>query len=264
MKTFTLLFALLIGQAPANGQTAPASAPADPAVVEDLITINPFRPGTLPLAKSLRNFQLSRLNKPLAYETTKELQRLFSAFSLQSVVDNSRAGFSKATGQLTVLEYNVIQDLSDQRYLIKANWTAAGTLPAGTDLTAVILLERPAKVGQTGKCTVMHLGTVAASFTAKGFLPALEGKPLTLRREGFIECKSLEDNPASLQRFLEGIQAGAEVSVVTVELSPCKACGGIGFTREAQKGKLDDKRTPCTVCEGTKTTSASVETRFIP
>ena len=107
----------------------------------------------------------------------------------------------------------------------------------------------------------MHVGTVALLFTAN-YAP-LTGKRFTLRREAFVECATLEDSPAGLQKFVEAVIAGAEMSATTNEQIPCKKCGGVGFTREAEKGKLLDKLTPCTECIKGKVI-ISVETKFIP
>ena len=40
--------------------------------------------------------------------------------------------------------------------------------------------------------------------------------------------------------------------------------GGLGFTREAQKGQLLDKRIPCAECGATGKAIVSVETKFVP
>ena len=224
--------------------TAPAAAPvAAPAAggvsdefVDNSVQVSPFRPTLLPEAKSTRTFQLSKLNRLGSTESTKELQRLYSAFATQSIVDGSPAGSSKAVGYLTSVTYSILQDLGDNRYLAKA--------------------------GDTGKITGMHVGTVAVLFTPD-FAP-LKGRRLTLRREAFLECATLEDSPAGLQRFVEAITAGAELSATTNETIPCKKCGGLGFTREAQKGQLLDKRVPCADCASTGKLIISVETKFVP
>ncbi|MEN9537358.1 MAG: hypothetical protein RLZZ178_1355 [Verrucomicrobiota bacterium] len=257
--------------------TAPAAAPAAAPVaapvaggvsdefVDNSVQVSPFRPTLLPEAKSTRTFQLSKLNRLGSTESTKELQRLYSAFATQSIVDGSPAGSSKAVGYLTTVNYSILQDLGDNRYLAKAAWPAAGpneALAAGVDTMAVLLLEKPAKAGDTGKITGMHVGTVAVLFTPD-FAP-LKGRRLTLRREAFVECATLEDSPAGLQRFVEAITAGAELSVTTNETIPCKKCGGLGFTREAQKGQLLDKRVPCADCASTGKLIISVETKFVP
>jgi DnaJ-class molecular chaperone len=52
--------------------------------------------------------------------------------------------------------------------------------------------------------------------------------------------------------------------VTTNETIPCKKCGGLGFTREAQKGQLLDKRVPCVDCASTGKLIISVETKFVP
>jgi hypothetical protein len=127
---------------------------------------------------------------------------------------------------------------------------------------ALLLLEKPAKVGDTGNITGMHVGTTAVLFTPD-FAP-LKGRRLTLRREAFLECKTLEDSPAGLQRFVEAINAGSELTATTDESVPCKKCGGLGFTREAQKGQLLDKRVPCADCASTGKLIIAVETKFIP
>lgn len=258
--------------APAAAPAAPPAAAASPFAggvsdefVDNSVQISPFRPTLLPEAKSTRTFQLSKLNRLGSTETTKELQRLYSAFASQSIVDGSPAGSSKAVGYLTTVTYSILQDLGDNRYLAKAAWPAAGpneALAAGTETMALLLLEKPAKAGDTGKITGMHVGTVAILFTPD-FAP-LKGRRLTLRREAFLECVTLEESPAGLQRFVEAINAGAELSATTNETIPCKKCGGLGFTREAQKGQLVDKRIPCADCASTGKLIISVETKFIP
>ena len=107
----------------------------------------------------------------------------------------------------------------------------------------------------------MHVGTVALRFTAN-YAP-LTGKRFTLRREAFVECATLEDSPAGLQKFVEAVIAGAEMSATTNEQISCKKCGGLGQIREPQKGSLTDKLTPCAECTKGKVI-ISVETKFVP
>ena len=233
--------------------------------VDNTVVITPFRSLTPPEAKTSRTFQLSKVNKLGFTETSKELQRLYSAFATQRIIDGSPAGSSKATGYLATVNYALVQDLGDNRFLAKAAWPASGpneVLAAGADTMAVLLLEKPAKVGDTGKITGMHVGTVALLFTAT--YPPLVGKRLTLRREAFVECATLEDSPAGLQKFVEAVNAGAEMSATTNEQISCKKCGGLGFTREAEKGKLLDKRIPCADCASSGKVIISVETKFVP
>ncbi len=250
----------------------PATTPATkatPKVTEDevdnTVVITPFRALTPPDAKSTRTFQLSKINKLGFTETTKELQRLYSAFATQRIVDGSPTGSSKATGYLATVNYSLVQDLGDNRFLAKAAWPASGpneVLAAGVDTMAILLLEKPAKVGDTGKITGMHVGTVALLFTAT--YPPLVGKRLTIRREAFVECVTLEDSAAGLRKFVEAVNAGAEMSTTTNEQITCKKCGGLGFTREAQKGQLLDKRVPCADCASSGKVIISVETKFAP
>ena len=247
--------------------TTPATKGASKAVEEEVdnsVVITPFRSLTPPEAKTSRTFQLSKVNKLGFTETSKELQRLYSAFATQRIIDGSPSGSSKATGYLATVNYALVQDLGDNRFLAKAAWPAAGPndiLAAGADTMAVLLLEKPAKVGDTGKITGMHVGTVALLFTAT--YPPLVGKRLTLRREAFVECATLEDSQTGLQKFVEAVNAGAEMSATTNEQITCKKCGGLGFTREAEKGKLLDKRIPCAECVSGKVI-ISVETKFAP
>ena len=250
--------------APTN-VAAPAAGGISDEFVDNSVQISPFRPTLLPESKSTRTFQLSKLNRLGSTETTKELQRLYSAFATQSIIDGSPAGSSKAVGYVTTVTYAILQDLGDNRYVAKAAWPAAGpneALAAGVDTMALLLLEKPAKVGDSGKITGMHVGTVAVLFTPD-FAP-LKGRRLTLRREAFLECVTLEESSAGLQRFVEAINAGAELSATTNETIPCKKCGGLGFTREAQKGQLVDKRIPCADCASTGKQIISVETKFVP
>ena len=248
--------------------TAPGTKVAPKAGEEEVdisVVITPFRPLTPPEAVTSRTFQLSKVNKLGFTETSKELQRLYSAFATQSIIDGSPAGSSKATGYLATVNYSLVQDLGDNRFLAKAAWPAAGpneALAAGADTMAVLLLEKPAKVGDTGKITGMHVGTVALLFTAT--YPPLVGKRLTLRREAFVECATLEDSPAGLQKFVDAVNAGAEMSATTNEQISCRKCGGLGFTREAQKGQLLDRRIPCAECASSGKVMISVETKFIP
>jgi hypothetical protein len=244
---------------------APTAGGVSDEFVDNSVQISPFRPTLLPEAKSTRTFQLSKLNRLGSTETTKELQRLYSAFASQSIVDGSPAGSSKAVGYVTTVTYSILQDLGDNRYVAKAAWPAAGpneALAAGVDTMAILLLQKSAKAGDTGKVTGMHVGTVAALFTPD-FAP-LKGRRLTLRREAFLECTTLEESPAGLQRFVEAINAGAELSATSNETIGCKKCGGLGFTREAQKGQLLDKRIPCADCASTGKQIISVETKFVP
>ena len=279
-----LLLALLVSTLWASAQTTGTGAkPADPAAAtptapgsptapkaadeeEDVgVIITPFRALTQPEAKTSRTFQLSKVNKLGFTETSKELQRLYSAFATQRIIDGSPSGSSKATGYLTTVSYSLIQDLGDNRFLAKAAWPAAGpneALAAGNETMAILLLDKPAKVGDAGKLTGMHVGTVALRFTAN-YAP-LVGRRLTLRREAFVECATLEDTPAGLQKFIEAINAGAEMSATTNEQVTCKKCGGLGFTREAQKGQLLDKRVPCAECASSGKAIISVETKFVP
>lgn len=265
------LFGTKASDLPPAGPVAQGVPPAAPAAginaapPDTSVVITPFRLLTLPEPKVSRTFQLSKLNRIGSFETTKELQRLYTAFAGQRIVDGSPAGSSKATGYLTTVNYALLQDLGDQRFLAKAAWPAAGpndALAAGVDTMAVLLLDRPAKVGDTGKLTGMHVGMVAVLLTAE--FPPLAGRRLTLRREAFVECATLEDSPAGLQRFAEAIAAGADLNVLTHEQASCKACGGLGFTREPQKGQLLDKRVPCAECASTGKVTVAVETKFVP
>ncbi len=270
-----LLLVLLTTALSTSAQTTAFGAKASPSAtkggakvieeeVDNSVVITTFRAIPAPSAKSSRTFQLSKINKVGFTETTKELQRLFAAFSSQRIVDGSPTGSSKALGHITTVNYALLQDLGDNRFLAKAAWPATDPsefLAAGVDTMAILLLDKPAKVGDTGKLTGMHVGTVSLLFTAN-YAP-LVGKRLTLRREAFVECATLEDTPAALQKFVEAINAGADVSVVTYEQAACKKCGGVGFTREPQKGQLD-KRIDCVDCAKTGKVSVASETKFVP
>ena len=111
----------------------------------EAVTITPFRSARLPVAKETRTFHLAKLNKPLAFETTRELQRLFVAFASQHVVDAATGGFSKAPGSMTAITYTVVQDLGENRFLAKGNWPALNGDPLleGKDSFVVLLLDKP-------------------------------------------------------------------------------------------------------------------------
>jgi hypothetical protein len=264
---------------PAMTEKAAEGAPTKPAAEAEMkkgdekeakaddpeaVTITPFRAAKLPTAKETRTFHLAKLNKPLAFETTRELQRLFSAFASQHLVDGATGEFSKAPGSMTTIAYTIVQDLGENRFLAKGNWPALNGDPLleGKDSLVILLLDKPLEVGAAGRCTGLHVGMVALGFTAK-FAP-LEGKKLTLRREAFLQCTPVDESAAAMQKFVDAINRGAELSVVTTERIACKACGGLGFTREAQKGKIEDKRTACKDCEGTGKVPLVTETKFAP
>ena len=224
-------------------------------------TITPFRPAKVFSAKETRTFKFANLNKPLAFETTRELQRLFGVLTTQYVTDGQ--AFTKAPGPVTTLSYTILQDLGDHRYVAKATWGAVGeALPASSDAWAILLLDNEAKVGATGRMTGTHAGTVALEFTAK-FSP-IDGKTLTIRREAFVECKPIEESNANLAKFVEQVAQGGEFSVTTTERVGCKTCNSLGYTREPQKGKLEDKRIPCAICDGTGKVTTAIETKFAP
>lgn len=247
------------GQPPATVAVVPEKS-ADTSVV-----ITPFRPPTLPAPDLRRTFQLSRLNKPGATETTAELRRLYSLLNTQRIKDGSPHGSSQAVGSLAKLDFTILQSLGDNRFLAKATWPAAGLnglLPAGTDSMVILLLDAPAKVGSTGKLLGMHVGTVALLFTAE-FTP-LAGTRLTLRREAFVQCVIPEDSAADFQGFHDGVIAGQTFGVMTSELANCPHCGGLKFTREPQKGQLLDKRIDCLPCAKTGKVAVVVETVFAP
>jgi hypothetical protein len=224
-------------------------------------TITPFRPAKALSAKETRTFKFSNLNKPLAFETTRELQRLFGVLTTQYVTDGKT--FTKAPGPVTTLSYTILQDLGEHRYVAKATWGAVGeALPASADVWAILLLDEEVKVGATGRMTGTHAGTAALEFTAK-FSP-IDGKTLTIRREAFVECKPVEESNANLAKFVDLVAQGGEFSVTTTERVGCKACNSLGYTREPQKGKLEDKRVPCTICDGTGKLTTATETKFAP
>lgn len=228
---------------------------------EEVPTISPFRPAKTLAGLDKRTFKISNLNRPLAFETNRELQRLFVVLTTQYVTDGKT--FAKAPGPVTAISYTILQDLGEQRYVAKASWPTVGeVLPAGTDAWAILLLDEEVKVGATGRMTGTHAGTVALDFTAK-FSP-IDGKTLTIRREAFVECKPIEESNANLTKFIELVAQGGEFSVTTTERVGCKACNSLGYTREPQKGKLEDKRIPCTNCEGTGKLSTTTETKFAP
>ena len=230
----------------------------------ETVSITPFRAAKLPTAKEIRTFHLAKLNKPLSFETTRELQRLFSVFVSQHVVDAATGTFSKAPGCMAPIQYTVMQDLGEARYLVKATWPALNGDPLleGKESQAILLLDKPVAAGSSGRCTGLHVGMVALNFTAK-YAP-LEGRKLTIRREAFLQCTPVDESAAAMQKFVEAIGQGAELSVITTEKVPCKSCGGLGFTREAQKGKIEDKRTPCKDCDGLGKVPLVTETKFAP
>ena len=240
MRPLSALFLGLATALPTLAADAPKPAPAKPAADGEMkketekdpkaedpeaVTITPFRSARLPVAKETRTFHLAKLNKPLAFETTRELQRLFAAFASQHLVDAETGGFSKAPGSMAAITYTIVQDLGENRFLAKGNWPALNGDPLleGKDSLVVLLLDKPATVGAAGRCTGLHVGMVALGFTAK-FAP-LEGKKLTLRREAFLQCTPVDESNAALQKFVESIQKGAQPRVIMVPKAFMRAEG---------------------------------------
>ena len=117
-----LLLVLLATALSTSAQTTAFGAKATPGApkgitkvveeeVDNSVVITAFREAPSPATKLSRTFQLSKLNKVGFTETTKELQRLFTAFTAQRIVDSSPAGSSKASGHVTAVNYALLQDL---------------------------------------------------------------------------------------------------------------------------------------------------------
>jgi hypothetical protein len=220
--------------------------------VEDVgVIIQPILMDQGWMIKEKMDFQLSRVDKPLAKETSALFRDAWSAFRTQNqiIVDGDSKRFTRAQVTTHELKAKLLQDLGDARWLVDAEWNNLGPMtwcPAGinTDKAILVLNEGQGVVGETLTLTVAHLGLVQARFDAK-VAPA-NGRRITIRRHAFAASTPLQDDEATRELFQKSVAAGnAAIEAVVLTNRDCKTCGGLGYVRRSIPGKIQDARDPC-------------------
>ena len=203
------------------------------------------------MVKDKMDFQLSRIDKPLAKETSAFFRDAWSAFRAQNqiVTVGESKRFTRVQVTTHELKAKLLQDLGDARWLVDAEWNNPGPMtwcPAGknTDKAILVLDEGQGTVGDSLTLTVAHLGLVQARFDAK--VPPANGRRITIRRHAFAASTSLQDDDATRELFQKSVAEGsAAVEAVVLTNRDCKTCGGIGYIRRSVPGKIQDARDPC-------------------
>lgn len=203
------------------------------------------------MIKDKMDFQLSRIDKPLAKETSAFFRDAWSAFRAQNqiVIAGESKRFTRVQLVTHELKAKLLQDLGDARWLVDAEWNNPGPMtwcPVGTNIDKAILVldEGQGAVGETLVLTVAHLGLVQARFDAK-VAPA-NGRRITIRRHAFAASMPLQDDEATRELFQKSVAAGnAAVEAVVLTNRDCKTCGGLGYVRRSVPGKIQDARDPC-------------------
>lgn len=201
--------------------------------------------------KEKMDFQLSRVDKPLAKESSAFFRDAWAAFRAQNqiVTDGDSKRFARAPVTIHELKAKLLQDLGDARWLVDAEWDNPGPMtwcPAGVNADKAILVldEGQGAVGETLTLTVVHVGLVQARFDAK-VAPAA-GRRITIRRHAFAASKPLQDDATTRELFQKSVAAGSPaVEAVVLTSRDCKTCGGLGYVRRSIPGKIQDARDPC-------------------
>jgi len=203
------------------------------------------------MIKEKMEFQLSRVDKPLAKETSTLFRDAWAAFRAQNqiVVDGDSKHFVRAPITIHELKAKLLQDLGDARWLVDAEWNNPGPMtwcPVGVNADKAILVldQGQGAAGETLTLNVVHVGLVQARFDSK-VAPAA-GRRITIRRHAFATLTSLQDDEATRELFQKAVAAGSPaVEAVVLMNRDCKTCGALGYVRRSIPGKIQDARDPC-------------------
>jgi hypothetical protein len=230
-----------------RGKSQTETPPADDAGV----IIQPILMDQGWMIKEKMDFQLSRVDKPLAKETSTLFRDAWAAFRAQNqiVVDGGSKHFVRTPITIHELKAKLLQDLGDARWLVDAEWNNPGPMtwcPAGVcaDKAILVLDQGQGVVGETLTLTVVHVGLIQARFDSK-VAPAA-GRRITIRRHAFATLTSLQDDEATRELFQKSVAAGnPAVEAVILINRDCKTCGALGYVRRSIPGKIQDARDPC-------------------
>lgn len=218
----------------------------------------------LPLAETLE-FRLSRMDKPLSYETSALFRQAWEAFRAQHRWEKAR--FERLPGLQLSMGVTPLQDLGEGRWLVDAEWTNPGHFTwcrSGPHASqAIVMFANPAVRPEPQRALPVTLvGLVDLRFNCE--IEPAAGQRLTLRRFAFLETSLLPDDEATRTAFSEAVQSGANLSAVVALERSCKTCNGLGFIRREIPGKIQHARDPCPIkCRSGKRWLA-VEIAFRP
>lgn len=254
-----------------NDQPAPEEKTTEK---DEGVVIRPVKLDAGIEAKERKDFSLSRIDKPLAHETSANFQAAWINFRAQNqLLDDGSGrkvfrhipqpvmpGYPGADLKGLVINGSPLtavlleQDLGEGRWLAQAKWSNHGMgdwCPPGdnADKVIVLLAEGEGRVigdrRQLVGVNFVHVGLVEARFDCK--VPPADGKRITIRRHAFLAQPSLPDDEATRTAFQEAVAEGKyPVQVVVVQLRDCKVCGGVGYLRRSVPGRIQDERDPCT------------------
>lgn len=198
-------------------------------------------------SKDRTDFQISRIDKPLAKETGAAFREAWAAFRTQNQVGDN--GFSRVTRPVVTVKARCLQDLGEGRWLVDAEWTNPGLgdwCPAGANADKAVLVLEPgaAKVGDALEVNAVHVGLIEVRFDCE--VPPAQGRRITLRRHAFLGMAALPDDDATRARFQQVVAEGRNPpEALVVQVRDCKGCGGVGYLRRPVPGKIQDARDPC-------------------
>jgi len=254
-----------------NDKPAPEEKPAEK---DEGVVIKPVKLDAGIEVKERKDFSLSRIDKPLAHETSANFQAAWWHFRAQNqLVDDGSGrkvfrripqpvmpGYPDADPKGSAISGSPLavvlleQDLGEGRWLAQAKWSNHGMgdwCPPGdnADKVIVLLAEGEGRVigdrRQLVGVNFVHVGLVEARFDCK--VPPADGKRITIRRHAFLAQPSLPDDDATRTAFQEAVAEGRyPAQVVVFQLRDCKVCGGVGYLRRSVPGRIQDERDPCT------------------
>lgn len=221
----------------------------EPAPAEDVgVIIRPVKMDEGVTARERMDFQLSRIDKPMARETTAAFREAWAAFRSQNRLSDG-GGFARAPQAPAPLKARLLQDLGEGRWFVDAEWGNPGHFswcPAGAngDKAVLVLGSAEGKVGDVVTVTAVHAGLVELRFDCA--VEPAAGRRITTRRHAFLAAQPLPDDEATRSRFRDAVSAGKPpVEAIVVQVRDCKGCGGVGYIRRAVPGKIQDAHEPC-------------------
>lgn len=197
--------------------------------------------------KERMDFQLSRIDRPLARETGAIFREAWAAFRLQNSLKDGV--FTRVRQAPSSLKAKLLQDLGEGRWLVDAEWSNPGLYswcPAGAnaDKAVLVLAAGEGKVGEVVEVNAAHVGLVELRFDCE--IPPAAGRRVTIRRHAFASVPVLPDDEATRAAFQQAVATDkAPVSVVITQVRECKVCGGLGYVRRPVPGRIQDERDPC-------------------
>lgn len=220
----------------------------EPQVPDEGVIIRPVKMDEGVAPRDRQDFQLSRIDKPLARETSAAFREAWAIFRSQNQLADT-GGFARIPQAPARLKAKLLQDLGEGRWFVEAEWDNAGQFAwcqAGdnADKAVLVLGSEPAKAGDTVEVNATHVGLVELRFDCS-VEPAV-GRRITVRRHAFLATTPLPDDEATRTRFQQAVAAAkSPVEVVLPQVRDCKSCGGVGYIRRPVPGRIQDAHDPC-------------------